>query len=175
MYSFDASAIVDLWDNYPIQNPHFAPMWDWFKTQVEQKVFCISDIALKEVKDKIIYKSEYGSLEKDIPKSKLFIQALNTITLNKITADDLISVQHIKTLLDIQEDNYSTKGVGENDLLIIANAKNNGTILVTNENRQNNLPNIKAKYKMPAVCNLNEVNLKNKNLAELLHISDLWQ
>lgn len=104
MYSFDASATVDLWDNYPIQNPHFKSIWDWFEMQVEQEVFSISVVALNEVRHKI----EHNSLEEDIPESKLFIQALNRITTHKLTADDLKVVQYIKALLDIQEDDYAS-------------------------------------------------------------------
>jgi predicted nucleic acid-binding protein len=170
LYSFDASAMVDLWDNYPIQNPHFKSIWDWFEMQVKQEVFSISAVALKQVRHKI----EHNSLEEDIPESILFIQALNHITTHKVTTDDLKVVQYIKTLLDIQEDDYA-KGVDEKDLLIIANAKNNNITLVTTEKRQNNLSSKKANYHMPAVCNLTEIAVTNINLAELLHTRNLWQ
>ncbi len=78
--------------------------------------------------------------------------------------------------MEIEEDNYHGKGVGENDLLIIASAKRNNSILVTNEERQGDATKIKikAKFKIPAVCNLGEVNIKNINLAELLHLDSLW-
>lgn len=53
LYSFDASAMIYLWDNYPIQNPNFDSMWQWFFGQVAQENFVISDVAIKEVKQKI--------------------------------------------------------------------------------------------------------------------------
>lgn len=173
MYSFDASAIVDLWDNYPIQNPHFKPVWDWFNIQVEQENFVISEIALKEVKAKIIFNK---IKDKDqIPESSFFIEILDSIKVCDKTIDDLKAVQQIKVLLGIQEDNYRA-GVGANDLFIIVNAKRNGHVLVNNEKRQPNPQNIKSKanYKILAVCNLDEVNVENINLTELLHIDVLW-
>lgn len=171
MYSFDASAIVDLWDNYPIQNPHFKPVWDWFNIQVEQKNFVISEIALKEVKRKVLF----DKITDKIPESSFFIRILDGIKVYGKVTDDLNAVQQIKALLGIQEDNYGV-GVGENDLFIIANAKRNEHILVSNETRQPNPQNIKnkTKYKIPVVCNLNEVNVENINLAELLHLDALW-
>ncbi len=172
MYNFDASAMIDLWDNYPIQSPHFDPIWKWFSKQVENKNFVISDVAIQEVRQKILY----DEIKKLLPKSIGFINILDEIIVLKKTSDDLIFAQTIKTLLEIEEDNYQVKGVGENDLLIIASAKRNNSILVTNEERQGDATKIKikAKFKIPAVCNLGEVNIKNINLAELLHLDSLW-
>jgi hypothetical protein len=59
LYSFDASAMIYLWDNYPIQNPNFDSMWQWFFGQVVQENFVISDVAIKEVKQKIWYPETY--------------------------------------------------------------------------------------------------------------------
>lgn len=171
MYSFDASAIVDLWDNYPIQNPHFKPVWDWFNIQVKQENFVISETALKEVKGKVLF----NKIIDKIPESSFFIEILDSIKVCDRVTDDLNTVQQIRALLGIQEDNYGT-GVGENDLFIIANAKRNRHILVNNEKRQPNPQNIqnKTKYKIPAVCNLDKVNVENINLTELLHLDALW-
>lgn len=171
MYSFDASAIIDLWDNYPIQNPHFQSVWDWFEIQVKQENFVISKIALKEVKEKIFS----DNTTKKIPTSSFFIEILDSIKVYEKTMDDLHAVKRIKELLEIKEDNYGA-GVGENDLLIIANAKRNKHILVSNEKRQPNSQKItsKANYKIPVVCELDEVNVDNINLTELLHLDILW-
>ena len=46
----------------------------------------------------------------------------------------------IKLLLGIVDDKYHAKGVGENDLLIIATAKIHRAELVTDEERQLTLP-----------------------------------
>lgn len=171
MYSFDASAIVDLWDNYPIQNPHFKSVWDWFDIQVKQENFVISKTALKEVKARVIF----DKITEKIPESSFFIEILDSIKVYDKAIDDLDAVQKIKALLVIQEDDYGT-GVGENDLFIIANAKRNEHILVSNEKRQPNPKNItnKANYKIPAVCSLDEVNVENINLTELLYLDALW-
>lgn len=118
LYSFDASAMIYLWDNYPIQNPNFDSMWQWFFGQVAQENFVISDVAIKEVKQKILY----SKLEKDIPESAVFIKILNTIIVHKKTPEDLKTVQTIKSTLKIDGEAYG-KGVGENDLLLMQKDK----------------------------------------------------
>lgn len=172
MYNLDASVVVDLWDNYPIQNPYFDSVWDWFSNKVETKEFVISKVALEEVKHKIIY----GKIAYDIPEAKLFIEILGKIFVPDNTVDDLSTVVKIKKILEIEEDSYHAKGVNENDLLIIAIAKRTDAVLVTNEARQGDADKIKikAKYKIPAVCDIPEVKVENINLQELLHESSLW-
>lgn len=63
----------------------------------------------------------------------------------------------IKALLDIEGERYGT-GVDENDLLIIATARAHAAELVTNEGLQPSLPKNRRNYKIPAVCDLPEVN-----------------
>jgi hypothetical protein len=160
LYSFDASSIVKLWDDYPIDNPVFSSLWQKFQENIDNGIFTISNVALKESKDKI--------------DSSKFNQLVINITTYEQKVDDLRQTQQIKDLLNIVEDNYGI-GVGENDIFIIVIAKRTNTILVNDEKRQNNLPQNKTKYKIPAVCNLSEVQLQNINLTELLNIKNLWQ
>ncbi|NYT26888.1 MAG: hypothetical protein H0A76_02615 [Candidatus Thiodubiliella endoseptemdiera] len=54
---------------------------------------------------------------------------MENIIIHKKTISDVRSVQKFKTFLGITEDNYHAKGVGENDLFIVASAKNNDMIL----------------------------------------------
>ena len=72
-----------------------------------------------------------------------------------------------KTLLGIAEEKY-TKGVGEKDLLIISVAKENGKTLVSDESRQNKLPELKPNYKIPVVCDMPEVSIKCVSFIDLL-------
>ncbi len=169
MYNLDASTLIDLWDNYPIQNPVFEGLWDKFSDNVEAEIFVISDVAIKEVRDKILY----DNIEQEIPKSAHFKNILDVIRVIEKEPVDLTMAQSIKDLLEIEEDNYGD-GVGENDILIVAITQRTKTILVTNENRQPDLPQNKKKYKIPAVCNLLDVNVTNINLTELLHKPNLW-
>jgi len=145
MYSFDASSMIHAWDNYPPENPHFDSLWEWFSEQIGNKNFGISSKALGEVSHKI---PECG----DWLKSK-------NIKVYPLTVTSLETAQEIKTILGIVEEEY-TKGVGENDLLIISIARENETILVSEESRQNNLPALKSNYKIPAVCSLPEVSVE---------------
>ena len=168
MYHFDASALVYFWDNYPIHRPMFNEVWQWFDAQVSNSTFQISDVALQQVKDKILYKTKETSLEQDIPESKLFIQALNKIKVHNKTGNDLNKAEQIKQLLGIEEDNYGN-GVDEADLLIVAIAFRESAILITNESEQERLPQNMKNCKMPAVCNLNSVNIDYIDLRGLLH------
>jgi len=153
MYSFDASSMIHAWDNYPPDNPHFDSLWQWFSERIDNKSFGISAKALDEVSHKI---PECGEWLKN-----------NNIEVYPLTATSLVTAQEIKTLLGIVEEEY-TKGVGENDLLIISIAKENETILVSEESRQNNLPALKSNYKIPAVCDLPEVNIECVSFLDLL-------
>jgi len=154
MYNFDASSIIHAWDNYPPANPHFDSLWQWLAKQIKNKQFGISEKALDEISRKI---PECGQWLKD-----------NNIEIYPLTAWALSTAQQIKTFLDIEEENYHAKGVGENDLFIIAIAKEKKTILINNEAQQNKLPQLKSKYKIPAVCDMPEVNVKCISFIELL-------
>jgi len=153
MYSFDASSMIHAWDNYPPANPHFESLWEWIAENISDRQFSISKKAFEEVNHKI---PECGKWLKD-----------NHIEMIPLTSTGLLIAQEIKTLLGIVEEQY-TKGVGENDLLIIAMAKESNTILISEESRQNNLPALKSNYKIPAVCNMQEVQVECINFLELL-------
>ena len=141
------------WDNYPISNPHFESLWQWLSDQIDNKQFGISKIAFDEVSHKI---PECGEWFKS-----------NNIDIFPLTAVSLSTAQRIKMLLDIVEEKY-TKGVGENDLFIIAIAKETNTTLISEEARQNNLPPLKSNYNIPAVCEIPEVGVHCISFVELL-------
>lgn len=153
MYSFDASSMIHVWDNYPPENPHFDSLWKWIEKQINDEQFSISKKALDEVSHKI-------------PECGIWLKNNNILTF-PLTASALLMAQQIKIILGIEEENY-TKGVGENDLFIVAIAKETQTTLISEEGRQNKLPQLKSNYKIPAVCNMQEVNVKCVSFIELL-------
>lgn len=153
MYSFDASSIIHVWDNYPQDNGLFSNLWEWFATNIKNEKFTISETAFNEVAHKI---PECGAWLKE-----------EDIKIHKKTATSLLTSLEIKKRLDIEEDKY-TKGVGENDLYIIAITKEVGSILVTEEAIQTKLPRLKSNYKIPAVCKIKEVDVKCCNFVSLL-------
>ena len=71
------------------------------------------------------------------------------------------AAQFIKDGLGIEDDDYSPKGVNENDVFIIATAKVYGCAIVTEEGEQQQLPSIGENYKMPAVCHKNNIQVGN--------------
>lgn len=152
LYSFDASSIIHLYDNYPMDNPNLEMLWDWFRDKMLNEDFVIPKRAFKEV----IHKTPAD-----------FIEWFKVIKKIDETLEDLTMVQNIKDLLEIEEDDYHVKGVDENDLIIISVSKRIVATLVQNE-KQLNLPILKKKYKIPSVCNLDEVKLENLDIAELL-------
>ncbi|GFO73726.1 toxin [Bathymodiolus japonicus methanotrophic gill symbiont] len=153
MYIFDASSMIHAWDNYPPENKHFYSLWEWFSNKMQSKEFVISKKAFEEVSHKI---PECGTWLQD-----------NNIKIYYLTSESLLIASDIKELLGIIEEKY-TKGVGENDLFIIAIAQELGTTLVTEEGRQSVLPELKSNYKIPAVCNMASVGVANCNFLNLL-------
>lgn len=153
MYSFDASSMIHAWDNYPPENAHFDSFWEWFASSIQNKEFVISKKAFEEVSHKI-------------PECGIWLQN-NNIEIHNLTPQSLLIARDIKASLGIIEDKY-TKGVGENDLFIIAIAKESGATLVSEEGRQSPLPTQKSNYKIPAVCNIESVNVDCCNFLSLL-------
>ncbi len=153
MYSFDASSMIHAWDNYPPDNHHFDSLWDWFSVNVQNNEFVISKKAFEEVSHKI-------------PGCAEWLQG-NNIEINNLTPASILTAKNIKELLGIVEEQYK-KGVGENDLFIIAIAQEKEATLVSEEGRQSPLPALKPNYKIPAVCSMNEVGVACCNFLSLL-------
>lgn len=138
MVAFDASSMIHAWDNYPLEN--FPPFWEWFANVIASKHIVMPQIAFAEVEKKT---PECGQWLKD-----------NGIEKIKVSNEILSEAAKIKHLLGITDDDYHSKGVGENDILIIATAKVYDLQLISNEHKQFNLPEILSNYKIPAVCSL---------------------
>jgi hypothetical protein len=153
MYSFDASSMIHAWDNYPPENEHFESLWEWFASNIQNKEFVISKKAFEEVNHKI-------------PECGEWLQN-NNVKVYSLTPKSLLIAKNIKTSLGIIEEKY-TKGVGENDLFIIAIAQESKAILVSEEGQQSVLPALKSNHKIPAVCGMEEVGVDCCNFLRLL-------
>jgi len=156
LYSFDSSTVVHFFDNYPMDNPHLKLLWDWFEGKMNSGEFVVSKRAYEEIRNKT---------------SDDFFEWFKDINIIYDRVEDLLVVQMIKDLLEIEEDNYHSKGVDENDLFIIVISKRINTVLISEEGRQPSLPRVKSKYKIPSVCNLPQVNVECINFTELLNIN----
>lgn len=140
MPAFDASSIIHAWDNYPPEQ--FPGLWEWMGERIESGELVILSVAFDEVLRRL-------------PDCSNWLDG-HGIQKMTITNETLQIALTINRLLGIENDRYGA-GVGENDVFIIASAKENKHELLSNENRQNNLPVDMKKYKIPAVCNLPEV------------------
>jgi hypothetical protein len=153
---FDASSMIYAWDNYPIRQ--FPGLWEWIGIQIEQKQLMMPSVAFEEVANKT---PDCGKWLKDKELEQLEIT--NTI---------LQDAMRVKGLLGIVGDNYGT-GVGENDLLIIATAREQRAELVSDEAKQKNLPKELRKYKIPAVCDMPHVSVLCINFIDFIKRSDV--
>lgn len=136
MQVFDASSMIYAWDNYPIEQ--FPGLWEWIASQIEENELMMSVVALEEVSHKL-------------PECSRWLMGNNLHTF-QVTSEILRLAMQIKGELGIVGDNYHPKGVGENDLLIVATACNQGAELVSDEEKQTTLPQLPCKRKIPAVC-----------------------
>lgn len=155
MRVFDASSMIYAWDNYPIGQ--FPGLWEWMADQIESQQAVMPSVAFEEVSHKT---PECGEWLKDNNLEQLAIS-------NAILQD----AKRIKGLLGIVDDNYHPKGVGENDILIIATARQYGAELVSDEERQTNLPQVSSKRKIPAVCAIQTVSVSCINFIEYIKAS----
>ena len=156
MQVFDASSMIYSWDNYPVRQ--FPGLWEWMARQIVERKLVMPSVAFKEVTDKT---PDCGEWLKDNDLERLEIS-------NAIVQDAM----RIKDLLDIVDDKYHAKGVGENDLFIIATARAHGAELVSDEEKQKILPQVLSKRKIPAVCNMKEVAVPCINFIEFIKRSD---
>lgn len=153
MYMFDASSVIHGWENYPIEN--FPGFWEWFALQTTTARFTMSEVAYEE------------ALQKN-PDCGVWLKDTGKIETSPLSNSILQSASHIKNLLNIQNDAYHPRGVGENDLFIVATAKQENLALVSEEATQLILPRTLSQYKIPAVCSLPDVNLRCLKLIELI-------
>lgn len=156
MQVFDASSMIYAWDNYPIRQ--FPGLWEWMATQVEERLLVMPSVAFEEVPHKT---PDCGKWLKD-----------NNLELIEISNAILQDALRIKHLLGIVGDQYRA-GVGENDLLIIATARQHNAELVSDERKQTALPKELPNYKIPAVCGMAEVSVYCINFIEYIKRADV--
>lgn len=144
MYLLDASSILHAWDNYPVEQ--FPPLWGWLAAEMANKSVKIPKVAFDEASQK---SPDCGQW---LTEAGIEVIPLSDAILHEALA--------IKRLLGIRDDQYHPKGVGENDLLIIATCKRFPSVLVSDEGRQARLPDVLSKCKIPAVCGFPQVGVE---------------
>ncbi len=157
MQVFDASSMIYAWDNYPERQ--FPGLWEWMAGQIEDKKLVMPRVAFDEVAHKTPECGQWLK-ERDIE----LLEINNTI---------VQGAMRIKKLLGVTDDSYHPKGVGENDLLIIATARRHGAELVSDEEKQPTPPKEPRRRKIPAVCVMPEVAVLCVNFIEYIKQSDV--
>ena|SRR6185312_12589811 len=152
MQVFDASSMIHAWDNYPIAQ--FPKLWEWIAGEVGSADFTMPRCALEEVAHKT---PECGDWLHD--------QGLTVLTPEN---DILQRALQIKHQLGIVNDAYHVDGVDENDIVIIASACVYTGELVSNERKQPTLPQNLARWKIPAVCQMQGVAISCVSFVELV-------
>ncbi|HEY8035969.1 MAG TPA: DUF4411 family protein [Methylobacter sp.] len=148
--------MIYAWDNYPIRQ--FPGLWEWMATQVEERLLVMPRVAFEEVAHKTPDCGEW-----------LRNNGLELIEISNAIIQDAL---RIKRLLGIVDDKYRS-GVGENDLLIIATAREQNAELVSDERKQIDLPKELSNYKIPAVCGMAQVSVACINFIEYIKRSDV--
>ncbi|MFA7061453.1 MAG: DUF4411 family protein [Pedobacter sp.] len=149
---FDASSMIYAWDNYPIRQ--FPGLWEWISVQIKANRIAMPSVAFEEVENKT---PDCADWLKDNNIERVDI---NNAVLNE--------AMRIKKLVGIVDDKYHPKGVGENDLLIIATARAYKAELISDEERQAIHPKEPTKRKIPAVCSLKDVSVPCINFLEFI-------
>jgi predicted nucleic acid-binding protein len=155
MQALDASAIIYGWDNYPIEQ--FSSVWKWLGKQIEVNEVVICKVAWEEV-------------EKNSTECAKWLLKTKIAKLNVDNAALAIAL-NIKNQLGIVNDKYHARGVGENDILIVATAKVAGAGIVSNEAFQLVAPDVPAKMKIPRVCDLPGLNVPCQSFLAFLKAS----
>ncbi len=150
MQVIDASSIIYAWDNYP--ENLFPKLWDWIADEIAHGRLAIPGVAFEEVGHKIPECAEW----------------LKAHEINRLpgSASILAEAMRIKGAVGIRDDDYHPKGVGENDLIIIATALEHGAELISDEQRQPNPPKEPRRRKIPAVCAMPGVNVQHITFIE---------
>ena len=140
------------WENYALRQ--FPGVWEWMETQIEAGMLVMTGVAFDEVDNKA-------------PDCGKWLKGKN-LKLLEANNDILNEAMRIRGLLSIAGDKYHAKGVGENDLLIIDTARVYTVELVSDEERQTNLPQVLSKRKIPAVCSLDDVGISCINFLDYI-------
>lgn len=154
MHCLDTSSLIWAWDTYP--QDQFPKVWNWLGELIASGDVALCEIVLEELKPKS------GEL-----RSWLLDKGVKVLRVdNKCMA----FASTIKELLEIENDNYHSKGVTENDILIVSAAKIHNLPLVSNEGKAT-APQMKSRFKIQNVCQIKEVSVACISFVQFLKSS----
>ncbi|MCU0757425.1 MAG: DUF4411 family protein [Xanthomonadales bacterium] len=138
MLVLDSSSAIHAWEHYPIRQ--FPRLWAWLAGIIGRGELRVPVVVMDEIGHKLPECREW----------------LKTCGVQVLAVNDpiLLDALRIRRLLEIET--YAA-GVDENDLFIIALARAHGAELLTNESRQLTPNRKRCNWKIPSVCQLDEV------------------
>lgn len=155
MFVVDASSIIYGWDNYPEKS--FPKLWEWIAQQIEVRDLVISAVAKKEV-------------EQVCPECADWLKDAS-IHVEPVSNDILREAVKISHLHGVKDGKYHVKGFDENDAIIMATAKVLNATLLSNEEKQPNIPPNLARYKIPLVCSHSSISIHCLNFLDYIRSS----
>ena len=155
LFVVDASSIIYGWDNYPAES--FPKLWEWIAQQIHLGQLVISAVAKKEV-------------EQVCPECADWLKNAS-IHVEPVSNEILREALRISHLHGVKNGKYHTKGFDENDAIIMATAKVLNGSLLSNEERQPNIPNDVTKAKIPLACSHSSISINCLNFLEYIRSS----
>ncbi len=147
--------MIYAWHNYPPDR--FPPLWRWMAQEITSGAISMPGVAF----DQVVHK---------MPECAHWLRS-NSVHRIAINNDIVQEALRIKGHLGIINDQYFGVGVDENDVLIIAAAATENLEMISNENRQQTLPQDMRRYKIPAVCAMESVGVPCIDFLEFINRS----
>ena len=159
-FTLDANAFIAAWNqHYPYAV--FPTLWEKVPRYRDRIVFIkpvfdeIDPIAQHHKKLSVEEKKKHYPLRIWLETCNFEVKALDESTNNKALL--------LERKYETKED---SRGAGSNDIALVAFAKKNQCVVVTQEGRQPQRPRVKSNYKIPLICS--EEGVAHINFVEFL-------
>ena len=152
MRTLDASSVLHGWHQYPPDR--FPKLWAWLGEEAVAGRLTIPLVAMQEVR-------------KHEPAAAAWLKDHDTLVL-PVTQEITTTSLAIRRELGVARGHFLGTGVGANDVMIIATAREHDAELVSNEAVQSQPPKNPYDRKIPAVCSMPSVRVFCGNFLRLL-------
>ena len=149
---YDTSSLVDIWRYYLRRTGLFPEFWAWLLASFQEEAYIPADA--------------FEELEREEPDFAELLKAQNVKPVEpneRIDGED----RAIREELGVGPKGFSSAGVDEADVAIIATAKVLQATLISEE-KQKDPPKRLARYKIPSVCKLPSVKVQCMDIKDML-------